>query len=368
VQTTARTTVARQGHGLAVVVGIAAMIFLLLVASAAWFLFFREKGTEARVAQGETGPSAPGSGPSSVPGSPTQRPAEALSPERKLPEKPPEKPAEEPAAPLPSSQSSKTQSPQIPRETPVRDEREPAQQDRRPPVAPPTPNSPEVRRPVDIVPAPTPEVKDEPEPAPADREPERPRPVVDRVVQSGLALEFRVVPPDARVLVDGTVIGTALEWSGGKRNRTYTLPGVGEYEVKIRGQGLREVKLLVQASETGGVTPIYANLKGLAAANADASDLRTVQVREAVAFRVAPQVAAAILVDGQPAGLAREYAGRPLTPRTWLKLPAGRHRVSVVARGYQRQDILVEVTPGAVKERDHIAVTLSPGESPGGEE
>ena len=167
-------------------------------------------------------------------------------------------------------------------------------------------------------------------------------------------------PPDARVLVDGTVIGTALEWSGGKKNRTYTLPGAGEYEIKIRAPGLREVRLQVAASEVGGVTPIIANLKSLPAANADASDLRTIEVREAIAFRVDPPVAA-ILVDGQPVGPARQYVGRPLARNTWLRLPIGRHRVSVVAPGHQRQDFVVDVTAGAVKERDHIAVTLSPG-------
>jgi len=87
---------------------------------------------------------------------------------------------------------------------------------------------------------------------------------------------------------DGTVIGTALEWSGGRKNRTYTLPGAGEYEIKIRSQGLREVRLLVQASESGGVTPIYANLKGLAAGNADASDLRTIQVKRVASKLVLP--------------------------------------------------------------------------------
>jgi hypothetical protein len=180
------------------------------------------------------------------------------------------------------------------------------------------------------------------------------------VVESGLALEFRVTPPDARVLVDGTVIGTALEWSGGKKNRTYTLPGPGEYEVKIRAPGLRETRLLVKASERGGVTPILARLGAVGGATADASDLRSVRVREAVAFRVDPS-SASILVDGQPAGTAGEYSGRPMAPRTWLKLPPGRHRVSVTAPGRQRQDIVVEVTPGAEKERDRIELTLSPG-------
>lgn len=361
--TTGRTTVARQGHGLAVVVGIAGLIFLLLSASAVWFLFFREKGPEAGVAQNQAAaPAAPApeTSPASSPGPidpSADTPAKGTLAERPEAARPETAPVESPGV--------RTYEPP-PRETPVRDQRPVAappsvRPDRAPQVPAPTPGSPEVRRPVDTAPAPAPSTPAAPEPTAApEREPERPRPAADRVIQSGLALEFRVMPPDARVLVDGTVIGTALEWSGGKKNRTYTLPGAGEYEIKIRGQGLREVRLLVQASETGGVTPIYANLKALAGAQADASDLRTVQVREAIAFRVDPPVAG-ILVDGQPVGTARQYIGRPLQPRTWLRLPAGRHRVSVVAPGHQRQDILVEVTPGAERDRDHIAVTLSPG-------
>jgi hypothetical protein len=356
-QTTASTVprqTPRQGHGLAVVVGIAAMIFLALAGSAAWFLFFREKGTAANVAQSGTASSAPSTGPLAGPSTGTVNPSLPSQDPAQVPsqnEPPTKVPAEKPA-------------PQEPRETPVRDERAqeppPATPDRRPQVPPPAPSSPETRRPVDVAPVPAPSAPSEPEPAPVDRQPEKPRPSVDRVVRSGLNLEFRVTPPDARVLVDGTVIGTALEWSGGRKNRIYSLPGAGEYEVKIRSQGLREVKLLVQASEAAEVTPIYANLKSVASANADASDLRTVQVREAVGFRVTPAVAR-VLVDGQPVGPARDYIGRPLQPRTWLKLPAGRHRVSVVAPGHQRQDILVDVTPGAEKERDHIEVSLSPG-------
>jgi eukaryotic-like serine/threonine-protein kinase len=361
--TTGRTTVARQGHGLAVLAGIAGLIFLLLSASAVWLLFFREKGREKRpeagVAQNQAAPPAAavsGTSSESSPGPADPAPLPAAG-------TPAERPEVEPA-PV-QSPAARTTAPQLPRETPAREPRaeeprSPVRPDRAPQVPPAS--SPEVRRPVDTAPAPAPSTPAAPEPVPAatEREPERPRPAADRVIQSGLALEFRVMPPDARVLVDGTVIGTALEWSGGRKNRTYTLPGAGEYEIKIRGQGLREVRLLVQASETGGVTPVYANLKALAGANADASDLRTVQVREAVAFRVDPPVAG-ILVDGQPVGPARQYIGRPLQPRTWLKLPAGRHRVSVVAPGHQRQDILVEVTPGAERDRDHIAVTLSPG-------
>ena len=53
--------------------------------------------------------------------------------------------------------------------------------------------------------------------------------------------------------------------------------------------------------------------------------------------------------------------GRPLVPRTWLKLPVGRHRVSILAPGRERQDVLVEVSPGAEKVREVLVVNLLPG-------
>jgi serine/threonine protein kinase len=351
-QTTGRTQVARAGLGLAAVLGIAGVIFILFAGTAVWFLVFRKTGPPDTTRQA----------PEVAQQVPVQRQAEGGP--GILAERPEETKA--PATTLDVPQTPRRTEPQATAPQLPRAEPQPVRPDRAPPspsAAPsPAPITPEVRRPVPTPPAPAPAVPDEPAPeaAPVERVP-GPARAADRVVRSGLALEFRVTPPDAMVLVDGTVIGRALEWSGGKRNRTYTLPGAGDYEVKIRAQGLREVRLLVQASEAGGVTPIFARLAPLAAVEAaDASDLRTVQVREAVAFRVEPPVAA-ILVDGQPAGPARQFSGRPLQPRTWLKLPAGTHRVSVIAPGRERQDILVEVTPGATKERDHIAVTLSPG-------
>jgi serine/threonine protein kinase len=360
-QTTARTPVSmpREGAGPALILGIAAVLFLLVVAAAAWFLVFREKEPETAVAQDTQ--DAPAMATEPVPGvvddaddGADAEPAE----EDPAPERETELQAEFQPPQSSRSQPAEETEPESEEEEPVRARPEPRVQE--PPVRTVPGNSgrnPVVPPPVDAAPAPS-----APEPTVTEREPEPVRPsfAADRVVQSGLALEFRVNPPDARVLVDGTVIGTAVEWSGGRKNRTYTLPGPGEYEVKIRAQGLRETRLLVQAGERGGVTPIIARLSPLGGATADASDLRVVRVREAVAFRVTPLVAG-ILVDGQPAGSAREFIGRPMQPRTWLKLPPGRHRVSVVAPGHQRQDILVEVTPGAEQERDRIDVTLSPG-------
>jgi serine/threonine protein kinase len=352
-RTTEQTVLAphapRQGHGLAVVLGIAAMIFVLAAAAGGyWFLVLRKKEPET-ITQKQT--QAQASVPSNEPAS---EPTAATPADGTL--------AEKPDAP---STKSPVQPPQ--EKPPVREDQStqepPAVRTDKPPrTTPPAPSTPEVRRPPvtrDTAPAPAPVVPDEPAPAPVEREPEKPRFAADRVIESGLNLQFDVKPLDAHVLVDGTVIGTALEWSGGRKHKTYTLPGAGEYEIKIRGDGVRETKLLVKAGGSGGVKTIFANLRAVAADTADASDLRTVRVSEAIGFRLTPKVAASILVDGQRRGTAQQYGGG--IGGGWLKLPPGRYRVSVVASGYQQQDFMVEVTPGAEKERERLDVTLSSG-------
>jgi hypothetical protein len=173
-----------------------------------------------------------------------------------------------------------------------------------------------------------------------------------------------VTPPDAIVRVDRTVIGRAKEWSGKKGARLYTLPGAGQYQIVIRADGMKDHRITVEASESGGITPIIARLSPLPAAQVEAGDLPVVRVSEAVAFRVRPPGAipgAIILVDGQPAGRAGEFAGG-LRPGGWLKLPPGKHRVSIVARGHRRHDVIVEVVPGAPKERERIEVNLLAGD------
>jgi serine/threonine-protein kinase len=200
------------------------------------------------------------------------------------------------------------------------------------------------------------------EPAPAPSAPPAALQEADQVIRTGLKVAFRVMPPDAHVLVDRTVLGEAQDWSGAKGARTYDFPGPGTYFVKIKKQGMKDYKIAVQAEARGGVTPIIARLQPLAASEVDASDLQTVRVREALAFRVQPP-GAAVLVDGQPAGLARRFSGGGFLRGRgeWLELTPGKHRISIVARGFQRQDVLVEVTATAEKDRDRIDVTLAPG-------
>ena len=372
--TTSRTPVARAGGGPAMVFALAAMGLLLVVGilTGVWYMFFRDAGTpgtqeeQPSMAQTETpaqipprpGAQNPLTGPAANPGAPIVPAPQDVAAQEETEEAEetetsisatPERPATVEPAPAPAAQKPfRTDTPA--QSKPVETRSQPFQ---------PPPPRPRERAPV-VVPAP------EPDPAPAEAAPapveeRRPAPAAaDAVVRTGLELAFRATPADAFVLIDGRVVGRASEWSGLKGNRTYTLPGPGEYEIKVRSQGLRDYRIQVQASESGGVTPIFARLSPVAGASADASDLRMVRVKQAVGFRVNPPTAR-ILVNGQPAGTARELGGRLGQPRSWLRLPNGRHRVSIEAPGHQRQDIVIEVTPGAENERDRIEVDLSPG-------
>ncbi len=206
------------------------------------------------------------------------------------------------------------------------------------------------------------------EPEPSAREPEpapAPAPAAvdaDRSLRTGLQVAFRVSPPDAFVLVDRTVIGQAQDYSGLKGKQTYTFPGPGSYLVKLRKPGMKDLRIAVEAGATGGTTPISARLEPLAATETDVTDLQTVRVREAVAFRVQPP-GAEVLVDGQPMGPARRFSGgRLLRGRgEWLELSPGKHRISLTSPGFRQRDISVEVVATAEKERDRIDVTLVPG-------
>ncbi|HEX6900336.1 MAG TPA: protein kinase [Thermoanaerobaculia bacterium] len=220
--------------------------------------------------------------------------------------------------------------------------------------------APAVSEPAPAVPAP----ERAPEPRETEPEPSEPAPSpsiqADQTLRTGLNVAFRVTPPDAHVLVDRRVIGRAQDWSGQKGAQTYTFPGAGTYEVKIRKAGMKEQVLAVEAG-AGGLSTITIRLRPEAAAAVDASDLRTVRVREAVAFRVKPPIAG-IMVDGQPVGTARRFSGGgPFRARgEWLELPPGKHRISIKAPGHQQQDILVEVVATAEKDRERIDVVLAP--------
>ncbi|HYH47898.1 MAG TPA: protein kinase [Thermoanaerobaculia bacterium] len=224
--------------------------------------------------------------------------------------------------------------------------------DRRPP-SPPVPEQRPAATPAVPTPAPV-----QPPSSPSEPE-ERPARQIqaDQRMKSGLDLVFRVTPADAFVLLDGTNVGRASEWSGQKGARTYTLPGPGSYEVKIRKPGLRDHIIALEASDTSGTTPVTVRLRSKEAAEVETGDLDVVRVREGVTFRVKP-ADAEVLVDGQPRGPVKQFAGG--IGRGFLRLQPGRHRLTLTAPGHQRHDLVVEVTAGAEEEREQVRVDLAP--------
>jgi hypothetical protein len=175
-----------------------------------------------------------------------------------------------------------------------------------------------------------------------------------------LSLAFRgVTPPDSFILVDGTVIGRAEEWSGGKGTRPYTLDA-GEHLIKIRKQGMKEYRIAVEATETSGTTQVNAHLQPLPTAEVAMPDLQSYRVRKGIAFKVEPD-SATVVVDGKPMGPAKRYGGGFFGRGDWLELTPGNHRVSLSAPGYERRDFAVEVSEGADRDRQRIDVNLPRG-------
>ena len=185
----------------------------------------------------------------------------------------------------------------------------------------------------------------------------------DQEIETGLALVFDVDPPQAFALLDGTVVGRAAEHDA-RSGRPYVLPGAGEYLLKLRSPGMQDYKILVRASASGPArTTVKARLEAAAAAELAIGDLPLIRVQEAVGFQVVPATAH-IEVDGRPVGRVERYPGRFARPATWLRLPPGRHRVSLLAPGYRRKDFAVDVSAGAAEERERIEARLEP--IPGG--
>ena len=185
---------------------------------------------------------------------------------------------------------------------------------------------------------------------------------VDQTIDSGLAVVFRVDPAQAFVLVDGTVIGRATELDPSAGGAAYRLPGEGEYLVKLRAPGMKDHQVLLRASASGpSSTTVTAHLQPAPVEELDLGDLKLYRVSEAVGFEVLPPIAhakARVLVDGRLVGRAAEYPGRFARSNTWLRLAPGRHRVSVVAPGFTRHDVAVDVSSGATERRQRIEIVL----------
>jgi serine/threonine-protein kinase len=344
---TGRSMVATEGISPKLWLPLVAVVVLVAAVTAGWLMLGRRGAAPQPAEQVATGPATP---VQPVAGTPTPLATSSPAPVSS----PPVQPAETPE-PRRKDLSEVRSEPAFPEPQP---RREPAQ----PPALEPRRNEPAPPLPGTTTPERTTiEIRGEETPAP---EPEAPAEqpslgAADPVMRTGLALAFRVTPPDAFVVVDGRVIGPARRYSAQKGAQAYNLPGPGQYRIAIKKEGMKEHRIAVEASEIGGVTPIFARLSPLPATELDASDLPVVRVSKGIAFRVRP-VGAMVLVDGQPAGPAAQYGGG-LRPGGWLQLPEGRHRVTVAARGHRRYDVIVEVFPGAPKERERIEVNLLAG-------
>jgi len=337
-------------------IGLLLGVLLLAVAgagAAGWYVFSRPPadgaGPEpvARTAETSTVPPAPAptsSSPSTSQEAPVPQPSAAPS-----------------IAPPVSTPSTSTAPPsQVRPEPPGVATPQTAPPQQRPQPAPPSQQHPVPPPPAAEPSRPSP-APAEPEPAPEKEEPAA-APDADRTIRTALEVTFNVTPPDAIVLVDRTVLGEAQNWSGGRGGRTYVFPGPGTYLVKFRKQGMKDYRIAVEAGALSGKTPISARLQPAAAGDTDASDLETVRVSEAVGFRVQPPTAT-LEVDGRNLGPARRFGGGGFLrgKGEWLELAPGKHRVSITAPGYQRQDLTVLVVATAEDARKRVDVALTPG-------
>lgn len=183
----------------------------------------------------------------------------------------------------------------------------------------------------------------------------------DQEIETGLALVFDVRPAEAFALLDGTVVGRVRQHDA-RSGQPYVLPGPGEYLLKLRSPGMEDHRILVVASASGPAqTTVSARLSPAAAGELALGDLPVVRVQRAVGFDVRP-ASAEIEIDGRRVGRVDRYPGRFARPATWLRLPPGRHRLSLVAPGFHRRDFAVDVSAGAKEERRKIEVRLEPSE------
>lgn len=193
---------------------------------------------------------------------------------------------------------------------------------------------------------------------PSEESPAEPAAPVDRTLDTGMELVFRVQPDDAFFLLDGRLIGRVHEYAGLGDGGGFVLPDPGSYELVLRKGGYEDTRLRVRADAArGGASPVVAKLQRRAAAEVPLGDLPLYRVSEAVAFRVRPPQAK-ILVDGKLVGTAVKFSGRRGRNSEWLQLERGMHRISIVAPGHRRVDIAVDFTAGATQERERITLQL----------
>ncbi|HSM13671.1 MAG TPA: hypothetical protein VLA66_06355, partial [Thermoanaerobaculia bacterium] len=132
-----------------------------------------------------------------------------------------------------------------------------------PPPAPPPPvtgPSPElVAAAAEATAGPEEEPAPEPEPAP------KPAVQVSEVFETRRAAEFHVSPEEARVTVDGRLLGIADDWDGMGGGREYVFPGPGDYLVELALEGYRTtwIKVVVRPDAEEDVAEVDTDLPDL---------------------------------------------------------------------------------------------------------
>ena len=340
------------------VLGLAAAVVLAFLLGGAWLVWRSWRGRDSQVAAAVSPAQPPSAAGQTAPPVGTDTfPAESAAAATTGQATPPAGARiGEPIAQRPPTQPPAAEAPAA-----RRDQTPPGRAGQEPPGPTPgvVPTPPAPRVPPPTADAPAEARRDDPAPAEEAAEPARRDTAVaaDRRMQTGIELAFRVTPPDAYVLVNGTVIGQAQAYSGLKGKPTYQLPGPGEHLIKLRKPGMRELKIGVTAAGAG-TTPVVARLEPMPTEQVETVDLQSYRVREAVGFRVQPENAR-VLVDGSPVGTAAQFAGRMGRPDSWLELSPGLHRVTLAAPGFRSREIAVEVTGGAERERERIEVRLA---------
>lgn len=234
-------------------------------------------------------------------------------------------------------------------------------------IATPGPAQPSIPRSAERVPPHQPQVDQNGtgtqgnESAPSDQSP-APRP--DAVVDGGLQVQLQSAPKDSIVAVRGPgdsrfrTLGRADELPS--KDQIH-LPAAGDYLVRLRRERMKDYVAKVHAQTGQPPARIVAHMREMQAKELALGDLQRYRAGDAIGFRVDPPNAR-VFVDGRPRGLARSWSGGHFGRGRWLRLKPGVYRVSLEAPGYKRQDIAVEIFPGAEPARRRIEIRLERGQ------
>jgi hypothetical protein len=171
------------------------------------------------------------------------------------------------------------------------------------------------------------------------------------VMDTGLRFQFKVTPPEAKVLfwlrgdARAVVQGSAGDFDPKKDEeaRVLELPGDGDYLLMLRHGDFPDYLIKVSADRSRGKQP---RLLQLNLGRGGGATTGTVRVSKAISFAGTPGDAY-VFVDGRAAGRASDYPGGERRSGQNLRLDRGKHVVRLEAPGYKPYEFRVEVAGGA---------------------